>query len=408
METPSSQSSFLSGPILSPLIRFALPLMLSLLLQAFYGGVDLAVVGKFSPTASVSAVATGSQVMQSITSIITGLTMGVTVLVGKAMGSRESQQAGQVVCSQIRLFTLVAAVLTGAMLLLAPQAARLMNVPEAAMSEAVAYIRICSAGIVFITAYNGISGIFRGVGNSRSPFLFVLIACLVNVVLDVLFVGVFRLNAAGAAPVFGDQPFDPVLRDGSLVHCPGKGPLHGDDLPGRDTGGGAGVQPFMGGQDAGVQPPRPKAGKGGQLLGAGGQQDVALCAGQQGRSPGGVGGGQGAGGQRAARAQQPQILHPGRPAGRLDVPAGLHGVGVGGVDAEGRPGGEGGHLLRLQPAGAQGDAGGRALGLGPIGGGHADRHRRPLGRKGMGEPPALARPAEDQDHRPPPSARPVR
>ena len=102
METPSSQSSFLSGPILSPLIRFALPLMLSLLLQAFYGGVDLAVVGKFSPTASVSAVATGSQVMQSITSIITGLTMGVTVLVGKAMGSRESQQAGQVVCSQIR------------------------------------------------------------------------------------------------------------------------------------------------------------------------------------------------------------------------------------------------------------------------------------------------------------------
>ena len=147
METPSSQSSFLSGPILSPLIRFALPLMLSLLLQAFYGGVDLAVVGKFSPTASVSAVATGSQVMQSITSIITGLTMGVTVLVGKAMGSREPQRAGQVVCSQIRLFTLVAAVLTGAMLLLAPQAARLMNVPEAAMSEAVAYIRICSAGV---------------------------------------------------------------------------------------------------------------------------------------------------------------------------------------------------------------------------------------------------------------------
>ena len=196
---PSGDNPFLSGPILPPLIRFALPLMLSLLLQAFYGGVDLAVVGKFSPTASVSAVATGSQVMQSITSIITGLTMGVTVLVGKAMGSRESQQAGQVVCSQIRLFTLVAAVLTGAMLLLAPQAARLMNVPEAAMSEAVAYIRICSAGIVFITAYNGISGIFRGVGNSRSPFLFVLIACLVNVVLDVLFVGVFRLHAAGAA-----------------------------------------------------------------------------------------------------------------------------------------------------------------------------------------------------------------
>lgn len=199
METPSAQHSFLSGPILAPLIRFALPLMLSLLLQAFYGGVDLAVVGHFSPTASVSAVATGSQVMQSITSILTGLTMGVTVLVGKAMGSRDPGQAGQVVCSQIRLFTLVAALLTAVMLVVAPQAARWMHVPEAAMGEAVAYLRICSAGIVFITAYNGISGIFRGVGNSRSPFLFVLIACLVNVVLDVLFVGVFRLHAAGAA-----------------------------------------------------------------------------------------------------------------------------------------------------------------------------------------------------------------
>ena len=199
MESSSTQHSFLSGPILAPLIRFALPLMLSLLLQAFYGGVDLAVVGQFSPTASVSAVATGSQVMQSITSILTGLTMGVTVLVGKAMGSGAPARAGQVVRSQIRLFTLVALLLTGLMLLFAPQAAQLMNVPDAAMGEAVAYIRICLAGIVFITAYNGISGIFRGVGNSRSPFLFVLIACLVNVVLDVLFVGVFHLHAAGAA-----------------------------------------------------------------------------------------------------------------------------------------------------------------------------------------------------------------
>lgn len=199
MENRSSHHPFLSGPILAPLIHFALPLMLSLLLQAFYGGVDLAVVGHFSPTASVSAVATGSQVMHTITSILTGLTMGVTVLVGKAMGSGEPRQAGQVVCSQVRLFALVAALITAVMLLLAPQAAQLMNVPQAAMSEAVAYIRICSAGIIFITAYNGISGIFRGVGNSRSPFLFVLIACLMNVVLDVIFVGVFHLHAAGAA-----------------------------------------------------------------------------------------------------------------------------------------------------------------------------------------------------------------
>lgn len=111
----------MSGPILPPLIQFALPLMLSLLLQAFYGGVDLAVVGRFSPTASVSAVATGSQVMQAVTVIVSGLTMGSTVLVGKAMGARDGQRAGRVVAGQLRLFGLLAVVLTAAMLLFAPR-----------------------------------------------------------------------------------------------------------------------------------------------------------------------------------------------------------------------------------------------------------------------------------------------
>ena len=198
-EKSIGKNDFLSGPILPPLIQFALPLMLSLLLQAFYGGVDLAVVGRFSPTASVSAVATGSQVMQAVTVIVSGLTMGSTVLVGKAMGARDGQRAGRVVAGQLRLFGLLAVVLTAAMLLFAPQAARLMNVPAEAVDETVRYLRICGAGIVFITAYNGISGVFRGIGNSRSPFLFVLIACLVNVVLDLVFVGLLGMNAAGAA-----------------------------------------------------------------------------------------------------------------------------------------------------------------------------------------------------------------
>lgn len=192
-------NNFLTGPILSPLLRFAFPLMLSLLLQAFYGGVDLAVVGQFSPTESVSAVATGSQLMHVITSLITGLTMGVTVLLGKAIGAGDHDHAGQVVVGQIKLFSIVAVVLTFVMLLFTPQIAVFLNVPEAAFDETLRYIRICSAGIIFITAYNGISGIFRGIGNSRTPFLFVFIACLVNVVLDLLFVGVFGMNASGAA-----------------------------------------------------------------------------------------------------------------------------------------------------------------------------------------------------------------
>ena len=192
-------NSFLSGPILPPLLQFALPLMLSQLLQSFYGGVDLMVVGRYSSTASVSAVATGSQIMQTLTVLITGLTMGVTVLVGKAVGAGDHDRAGRVVAGQIRLFALVAVMLTAVMLLLTPAIVQVMNVPEEAVPETLRYVRICSAGIIFITAYNGISGIFRGLGNSRSPFLFVSIACLVNVVLDLMFVAGLGLNAAGAA-----------------------------------------------------------------------------------------------------------------------------------------------------------------------------------------------------------------
>lgn len=199
MQNKTSTSNFLSGPILGPLMLFALPLMLSLFLQALYGGVDLAVVGMFSPTASVSAVATGSQMMQSITAIITGLTMGVTVLVGKAIGAGSPEEAGRTVKSQIRLFLIVAIALTLAVFLLAPQIARMLQVPTEAFDETVGYLRICALGIVFITAYNGISGIFRGIGNSRSPFIFALIACTINIVLDLLFVGLFHMNASGAA-----------------------------------------------------------------------------------------------------------------------------------------------------------------------------------------------------------------
>lgn len=194
-----TKNRFLAGPILPPLLQFAFPLMLSQLLQAFYGGVDLMVVGQYSSTASVSAVATGSQIMQALTVLITGLTMGVTVLVGKAVGAGDPDAAGRVVAGQLRLFALLAAALTAGMLAFAPAIVQWMNVPAEAVPETLRYVRICSGGILFITAYNGISGVFRGLGNSRSPFLFVLIACLVNVMLDLVLVGGFGMNASGAA-----------------------------------------------------------------------------------------------------------------------------------------------------------------------------------------------------------------
>ena len=193
------ENPVLAGPIFPPLIRFSLPLILSLLLQGLYGAVDLAVVGRFATTASTSAVAVGSQLMVAVTAIVTGLTMGVTVLIGKAIGARSPEQAGQVVAAQLRLFLVVTAALTAALLLLAPAMTRWMQVPAEAVEGTVDYLRICGGGMVFVAAYNGISGIFRGLGNSRVPLLFVFLACCINVALDLLLVCVFRLGAAGAA-----------------------------------------------------------------------------------------------------------------------------------------------------------------------------------------------------------------
>ena len=182
-----------------PLIRFAIPLMFSLFLQALYGAVDLVVVGQFGSTASISAVATGSQLMVAVTAIATGLTMGVTVLIGQSVGSGDLEKAGNVVCGMIKLFTVVAVTITALLVAIPEPLARLLQAPESALEGTVQYIRICGAGMIFITAYNGISGIFRGIGNSVTPFVFVAIACLVNIVLDLVFVAVLHLDAAGAA-----------------------------------------------------------------------------------------------------------------------------------------------------------------------------------------------------------------
>ena len=190
---------FLNGKILPSLIIFAIPLMLSLFLQALYGAADLFVVGQFGSPESISAVATGSQVMVAVTAIVTGLTMGVTVLIGQAIGLNDNQKAGITVCGMIKLFTLVSLILTVILIIFAPFIVKIMSVPVAAKTQTANYIRICGSGMIFITLYNAISGIFRGIGNSKTPFLFIAIACIINIILDFIFVGFFNMDAAGAA-----------------------------------------------------------------------------------------------------------------------------------------------------------------------------------------------------------------
>jgi putative MATE family efflux protein len=194
-----SEQNFTAGPILRPLLKFTLPVLLAVCLQAMYGAVDLAVVGWFGSAADVSAVSTGSQIMLTITFVITSLSMGTTILVGQKLGQGKSAEAGDVIGGGICLFLVVAAVVTAGMLIFSEPFTALMNAPKVAFSRTVSYVRICSAGSAFIVAYNVLGSVFRGLGDSRTPLITVLIACVCNIAGDLLLVGGLHMAAAGAA-----------------------------------------------------------------------------------------------------------------------------------------------------------------------------------------------------------------
>lgn len=193
------QNNFLEGPILPSLMKFALPVLLAMFLQATYGAVDLWVVGKYAGPADVSAVATGSQTMFIITGIIMGLSMGTTVLLAQKIGQGDEKESADVIGSTVWIFGILGLILTIIMVAAAPKIAIVMNAPQAAFQKTINYILICSAGTIFIVAYNVISSIFRGLGNSRAPLMFVAIACIVNIALDILFVKVFDMDSKGTA-----------------------------------------------------------------------------------------------------------------------------------------------------------------------------------------------------------------
>ena len=173
------QNDFLNGSILPSLLRFAGPVLLALFLQAMYGAVDLIVVGKFAGTADISAVSTGSQAMQLVTSLLVGLTTGVTVLLGQKIGEGKPDEAGSVIGSAICLFVCVALGLTVLLVTLAAPFCRLLQAPEEAFVPTTQYVRICSAGTLFIVAFNVIGSVFRGLGDSKMPLITVAIACVV-------------------------------------------------------------------------------------------------------------------------------------------------------------------------------------------------------------------------------------
>lgn len=191
--------NFTEGKIFAPLIRFAGPVLLALLLQTMYGAVDLLVVGQFGTSADVSAVSTGSMVMQTVMVVITGLAMGLTVLVGRKIGEGLREDAGNIIGSGIWLFCVLAVVLSVLMVFAAPSMAKLMQAPVEALDKTISYITICSAGAIFIVAYNLVGSIFRGIGDSVMPLVTVAIACVLNIIGDLVFVALFHMGTAGAA-----------------------------------------------------------------------------------------------------------------------------------------------------------------------------------------------------------------
>ena len=192
-------NAFLEGPITLPLLKFTLPLALALILQALYGAVDMAVVGHLGTTADVAAVGIGSLIMQALTAVIAGLSMGVTVRLGHAVGAGDLDRAGRTVGASLLLTLLGTLLLTLPMIFLAPALVGLMSAPPPSFGIASDYVRICSSGLLFILAYNVIAGVFRGVGDSRSPPLFVAVSCGVNALADLYFVGGLGMGARGAA-----------------------------------------------------------------------------------------------------------------------------------------------------------------------------------------------------------------
>jgi len=176
-----------------------IPVLGALILQAAYGAVDLLVVGRFGSTSGLSAVSTGSQILNLVTFVVTQLAMGITVLIARYIGEKRPQLIGSLIGGATLVFTLISVVLFVIMVGFSHGLAVLMQAPAEAVDLTSVYVRICGAGIFFIVAYNVLAAIFRGLGDSKSPLIFVAIACAINVVGDLVLVAGFHLDAAGAA-----------------------------------------------------------------------------------------------------------------------------------------------------------------------------------------------------------------
>lgn len=199
MAKETANQDFTTGSIPVKMVRFMLPILGALVLQAMYSAVDLMIVGHFGTTAGISGIATGSNVMNLFTFFTANLSVGVTVLLGRYLGEHREERIGKLLGGAVVFFVLLSVLFSVIMFVFAHPIAVLMQAPEEAVELTVQYIRICAVGFIFVVFYNFISSVMRGMGNSKLPLIFVGIACVVNIIGDLVLVAGFKMNVLGAA-----------------------------------------------------------------------------------------------------------------------------------------------------------------------------------------------------------------
>ena len=193
------EKNLTTGSVFETIVSFSLPFLLSYFLQTLYGLADLFIIGQFNAVESTTAVSVGGQVMHMLTVMLVGLAMGATVMIGRAVGADKKSEAAKTIGNTVTLFTLLSLSLTALLLIFVGPIVSVMMTPPEAVQGTKEYLKVCFIGIPFITAYNIISAVFRGMGDSKSPMYFIAVACAANIGLDYLFIGALGMGPRGAA-----------------------------------------------------------------------------------------------------------------------------------------------------------------------------------------------------------------
>lgn len=193
------KANLTEGSVLKKLVVFAVPFLLSNLIQAAYSAVDLLIVSWYGSDADIAAVSVGSQIMVLITNVLVGLSIGITVLTALYVGGKSTKKVGKLFGTATAMFTAISVILTVVLILCSPLIVKFMNVDPKAHETAVQYFNVSFSGIIFIVIYNVIAGMYRGAGITKPALFFVLISGVLNLVLDIYFVKNLQLGAYGAA-----------------------------------------------------------------------------------------------------------------------------------------------------------------------------------------------------------------